>query len=123
MNFICSMGKNDIDKLDEQIKSLLENEKNINDDSDNNHVVFVDRLGSNYQNEEEFTKRIEKIDDIEKEIKEENSSDTEQVDFEKKVLEDKKENNEDDNEEGSLLLILFLVLIIFCLCIILFLFF
>ena len=119
MNFICSMGKNDIDKLDEQIKSLLENEKNINDDSDNNHVVFVDRLDSNYQSKEGFTKRIEKIDDIEKKVYEKKSSNIEQFDCLKNVSEDQKENN----EEGSLLLILFLVLIIFCLCIILFLFF
>lgn len=124
------MGKSDIEKIDEQIKSLLEAEKNGNEeDYYDGHVVFVDQLDVDFQDDSEVTKRIEKIDDIEQDVYSEDSLDTNQFDNENTKNEKNNQDEEKDDDleeikdEGSLLLIFFLILIIFILCIILFLFF
>lgn len=124
------MGKRDIEKLDAQIKSLLESEKNKDEKVYNDgHVVFVDQLDIDSHDDNEATKRIEKIDDIKQEIYSEDSLDTNQFDNgndkneKNNQDEENDENLEEIKDEGSLLLIFFLILIIFILCIILFLFF
>ncbi len=112
------MSKSDIEKIDEQIQSLLA-DKNDSLNS-NEHIVFVDRLSTNNLEENEFTKRIEKIDDFEKKVYNDNFNKTNEFDTNKVVHVDEQL---DDNSSDIFTIILILILIILALCIILLLLF
>lgn len=115
------MKKNNIEKLDEQIQSLLDMNKGMNEKKKNdNHVIFVDRLSSDNHSNEDTTRRIDKIDDVKANNHQQDSCKIDKSD--EKVVAYSERQLDDDNH-ANFGIILVLILIILILCIILFLFF
>lgn len=116
------MSKSDIEKLDEQIQSILDSNGDLNESAkDSGRALFVDRLSDDNCDEESSTKRIEKIDDIVEDAHKKVDGNTSQFDI---AGED--ENNkilpvEDDHNNGLRILLLILIILILCIILILFL--
>ena len=88
------MGKNDIDKINEQIDSLLNEGK----EEESDHEVIVDRKYA-YDDEEE-TKKLDSIDDIKADEEIEKTKTLEKVEeVEKEEDKDKEESKEEKSED------------------------
>ncbi len=116
------MGKNNVEKkIDEQIKGLLDCEKEVYDD--NKEEVIIDRK---YAYDDGDTKKVNKLEEIEDLPQEESLEDTIKNDVEKVPDENNKEvlvPSDKENEDESLFDdILLLVVIGFVLFVFVFLF-
>ena len=86
------MGKNDIDKINEQIQSILDMESTVGESKDDEHVIFIDAIEEHpsipVEDKGSDTKKIDKIEDIVDNVVIENYPEEEKDTREQSITED-----------------------------------